>query len=636
MRTFVLGTALLLLAARWASAETNATQAGELRIEPPTLHALGFEWIIEGDDNRNGRVEVAYRLKGAGVWKPALPLLRIQHELAAERTREEYDCGNLYAGSVLDLAAGGEYEVRLTLTDPDGGGEEKIVTARTRAVPKAFAGGRTLHVYPPAAGGQKMEPAFVGLRDAYAQAQPGDILLIHAGAYVVPAGAKLPSPGARVERTKFSIIGARDYLLNKNGTAERPIVLRGAGDGEAIFDAGGGQTLFHVTGNYHYFENLTLQNGNGPDDIDGGLIFVDAQGVQGLVVRRCTLRDATYGIWAMSAANRGFVITDNEFLGRADWREGLLRSATRTRALCFTGQGHDISFNRIQRWYDGISHGGYFAKVARDPEGWALAIDIYNNDIRECQDDFLEADNVKHNVRILRNRFMNSGTSGISCSPVYGGPLYLVRNTVFNVVHGTALRLQKTPAGLLVYQNTFGAPCIDNQYWKNGHFRNNLFLWPFGSGVWTPATSSMDYDGFMANVKWYPRGPKKTEQFDMYVLRFSSTGKFPDGYPKPYRTPQALAAACGYEQHGILLNRAMLVTVPEFAWCRDAVVPIEEEQTFEPGQVDLRIKPGTAPVDAGCVLANITDGFSGEAPDLGALELGAPLPHYGPRPPAPE
>jgi len=28
----------------------------------------------------------------------------------------------------------------------------------------------------------------------------------------------------------------------------------------------------------------------------------------------------------------------------------------------------------------------------------------------------------------------------------------------------------------------------------------------------------------------------------------------------------------------------------------------------------------------------VTDGFAGRAPDLGALEVGAPVPHYGPRP----
>jgi hypothetical protein len=36
-------------------------------------------------------------------------------------------------------------------------------------------------------------------------------------------------------------------------------------------------------------------------------------------------------------------------------------------------------------------------------------------------------------------------------------------------------------------------------------------------------------------------------------------------------------------------------------------------------------------VDRGTTLAGITDGFSGRAPDLGALESGAPVPHYGPR-----
>jgi hypothetical protein len=36
-------------------------------------------------------------------------------------------------------------------------------------------------------------------------------------------------------------------------------------------------------------------------------------------------------------------------------------------------------------------------------------------------------------------------------------------------------------------------------------------------------------------------------------------------------------------------------------------------------------------VDKGAVIPNVTDGYSGNAPDLGALELGQPLPHYGPR-----
>jgi hypothetical protein len=43
------------------------------------------------------------------------------------------------------------------------------------------------------------------------------------------------------------------------------------------------------------------------------------------------------------------------------------------------------------------------------------------------------------------------------------------------------------------------------------------------------------------------------------------------------------------------------------------------------------LKPGSAAIDRGIALANVSDSFNGRAPDLGALELDAPLPHYGPR-----
>jgi len=41
--------------------------------------------------------------------------------------------------------------------------------------------------------------------------------------------------------------------------------------------------------------------------------------------------------------------------------------------------------------------------------------------------------------------------------------------------------------------------------------------------------------------------------------------------------------------------------------------------------------PADAAIDAGILLPTINDDFTGRAPDLGAYELGKPLPHYGPR-----
>ena len=56
------------------------------------------------------------------------------------------------------------------------------------------------------------------------------------------------------------------------------------------------------------------------------------------------------------------------------------------------------------------------------------------------------------------------------------------------------------------------------------------------------------------------------------------------------------------------------------------------QKLYDARDLDFRLRPGSAAVDRGTALATITDGFEGRAPDLGALELGAPLPVYGPRP----
>ncbi len=58
----------------------RAVTAGEFVVDPPTLINLGFEWFIQGDDNRNASVDVSYRKQGTTDWKPALPMLRLQGE----------------------------------------------------------------------------------------------------------------------------------------------------------------------------------------------------------------------------------------------------------------------------------------------------------------------------------------------------------------------------------------------------------------------------------------------------------------------------------------------------------------------------------------------------------------------------
>ncbi len=58
--------------------------------------------------------------------------------------------------------------------------------------------------------------------------------------------------------------------------------------------------------------------------------------------------------------------------------------------------------------------------------------------------------------------------------------------------------------------------------------------------------------------------------------------------------------------------------------------PNDPQHLTKPEDYDFSLAHASAAIDKGAVLPNITDGFTGRAPDLGAFEYGRPLPHYGP------
>ncbi|MCY3844653.1 MAG: hypothetical protein OXH69_14050, partial [Acidobacteria bacterium] len=177
----------------------NGVVTGELVIEPPTLINLGFEWLIQGDDNRNAAVQVSYREPGEAAWSPALPLLRLQRERVYVGPQFDVITPNMFAGSILDLEPDTDYEARFVMTDPDGvtGEATRVVTVRTRAEPVPHEGGRVFHVYPHGFEGTKLEPSFEGLICAYnsscgggdfatagrPRVRAGDTILVHAGLY---------------------------------------------------------------------------------------------------------------------------------------------------------------------------------------------------------------------------------------------------------------------------------------------------------------------------------------------------------------------------------------------------------------------------------------------------------------------
>jgi hypothetical protein len=657
----------------------NKVKAGELVIDPPTLINLGFEWVIQGDDNRNAKVDVAYRRKGDREWKAAMPLLRLQHERVYQGEGVfNVEMPNMFAGSILDLEENTAYEVRLTLSDPDGGGAVKMVTVKTRAEPMPAAGGHVYHVYPRDWKGPKEAGSFNDLMCAYnyycgggdtqtggrPRVKAGDIILVHAGTYRYHpefyTGDRSINSTTPVEGT---------YYLFGNGTPEKPIVIKAAGDGEVVFDGGGNFNLFNVkAANYNYFEGLTFKNTQ--IAIWAGTQF--QSGAVGLTVKHCRFENINLGIFTNFAGSSNFNILDNTFIGRDNPNrlEGWVGEPWKTLAAAngakfpptldsYTavrvyGSGHVIAYNYVANFHDGIDVETYGNPDGNTPDptaatgpyypprkDWHLrpvAIDYYNNYMTNFHDNAFEIDGSMHNVRVMRNMMLNSASHPMCNQPAIGGPVYWIRNIIYHAPGGSTRTSNGAP-GMIYLNNTILSE-TSIRTTSNSHWMNNLMLGEnvqpaiFAVNTYTNYTSS-DYNGFRVN-------PGVAESFEWSSPPFGVAQDFrdllaaADGVQTPpdktlvtrrYATLAQYSTESHQDTHSVLLDYDVFQHVPML----DAKDMKTVQKLYDAKDLDFRLRPGSAAVDRGAVIPNVTDGYSGNAPDLGALELGQPLPHYGPR-----
>jgi hypothetical protein len=601
---------------------------------------------------------VFYRKKGEQPWKEGLPMLRLDHERINENALQ-YIVPNMFAGSIFDLEPGTDYECRLVLADPDGvdGKAENIVTVHTRPEPQPAAGGKTYHVYPPGFNGPKQEPAFTGLQAAYytggngadyfnsypARVRPGDTILVHAGVY-------------KDDRYKYGgalgTLSSGTYFLTQSGTAEKPIVIKGAGDGEAIFDGDGAYNLFNLmAANYNYFEGLTIRN----TELAFWAGYKNITGASGITIKNCRLENIGRGVYSDWSGSKDFYIADNTFVGK--FRGDILVGFTGREwqaypefgaklvseyAVKIYGQGHVVAYNSIAQFHDGIDIATY-----GNPDGapdviqdrLPVSIDFYNNDVSNVEDNCVETDGGAHNIRVFRNRCFNNGNRALSVQPMFGGPVYFIRNIVYDSPEGGALKLTASAAGIVVYHNTLLAPVEPMLLaTSNLHFRNNLILGKSQNpGIFSIESntnySSSDYNGFRANegaeysFEWStpPFSLRAVFPGEMGALAMQQQNQLEakSRERRRFKTLKEYSEATGQDRHSVMLDYDVFQKVSP---------PGPDLRTlYKPADFDFRLRPGSAAVDAGVRLTGVNDDFTGRAPDLGALEAGGPVPHYGPR-----
>lgn len=554
----------------------NAARPGDVLPEPATLHSLAVRWPVVGDANANASIAVDYREEGVGAWRAGYPLFRTLPSRVSEEN--VVPGGWLFAGSIVDLVPGTEYEVRLRLADPDGGGRTETLTMRTLAEPRQPPDMRIRHVIADERGGGSgaEDDPFRGLKAAQNAAEPGDLFLLHAGVYRVG-----------------------EWVIDRHGRAGRPIIYRGAGDGQTILDGGGAQQLIAADGIRHvWFEDLTLRNAR--------YLIVGHNGGD-TVIRRSRFEVVEVGIAAINGGyeqSRGFIITDNMFHGPASWPRS--RGIEEFHAVSITGAGHVIAYNLITNMADGV-HGTQY--------GGLSASDIHNNDIYVCTDDGIEADYADTNVRVFRNRITNC-FAGISGQPINGGPLYVFRNAIYNVEY-SPFKLHNHTSGILLFHNTSVAAGVafdirpGGETVSNVATRNNLFIGAAGYALHSTGqmiACDFDSDGYGGYNGWFG-------------------GPFADWNGETYESPEDA------QRSGRLYGRyGAIVVDPDEAFKNGFERPDFVETAYDARLHPPRLEADSAAVDSGVTLPNFNDGFAGRAPDLGCCERGEPIPHYGPRP----
>ena len=536
-----------------------------------TFQSIGIAWPITGDANRNAGLTLEYRKVGDVGWRAGAVAMKSEPTTIVDGA--PLGLHQVAASAVL-LDPGTAYELRATLTDPDGGGTQQILTAATRTEPVANPAGRRRSVVPGAGGGDGIAGnPFRGAQAAADAAQAGDVFELAAGTY-----------------GPFTIIAS--------GTAANPIVLRGPSGGGATIDGGntdrGVVTIGSIgTGGAHVIvEGLAVQNGHWG---------IDADSTHDITIRGNVIRDVDFGIVNRrdGGVEHNQTIVDNLIVGRTAWPQAGIPEEQGTE---LRGDGNVVGWNRISHFADCIS--------IQPRSGRSYGNDVVGNDVSFCVDDGIQIDYNEANVRVWRNRTTNT-RMGVSVQPIRGGPAYIFRNEFVNT-ESNPIKMNNNPSGFVVVHNTSikqGPGLYDPaETWRNAIFRNNLML---GTDYAFEFTTSPD-EGF--------------RDFDYDAWGTTRAGTVGEPWFKwsnvRYADFPALRAA-GVETHGVPVALGDLTA---------AAYPAAWNVAVAPGSQDLRPRAGTAPVNTGAALANLNDGLVPDGlADMGAYELGQAVPAYGPR-----
>jgi hypothetical protein len=550
-----------------------------VHIEEATPEQIGLHLILGRAFSDESTGTVRYRAVTETEWRTGHPLLRIKPDWNEEGAPEAPV--DAFAGTIFDLRPGETYEVEITLDEPGQPSQVVRTVTRTRALP-----------------GNAPAPTVTATTSDDLQAKldslgPGDVLELANGTYEVEG-----------------------LHLASSGTESEPMYIRGASrEGVVIRDMTGNvlqiQEASHVV-----IENLTIRGSgvdSGTDASSRGIAFWDGATQEYITIRSVDIVEVDQGIVSPGPV-RGVLVYDNALHGNNVWTMEFIES-NRTwndEGVQVAGEGNCVFENTIHGFGDALS---WKSGVH------AAANYVYRNRITMTGDDAFEADYATRNIGIYDNYITNSATF-LSLDPLWGGPLYCFRNVVINNFRGP-FKLNATNSGFLIYSNTivrtegktgWGWVQFNNGALRSWSYRNNILLYHGGTGnlLAVEATGNSPID--VTHNAWYPDGS---------IWWTSTGGSFTslDGARASLpATPPLFGTSSSRHEHDLISEANPFVSP----------ITLGADHLTEIMSEAVPTLSSTANAkNSGVEIPNITDGYSGSAPDMGAIIEGRSVPRWG-------
>ncbi len=556
---------LLILGVTARSAEEGRFDAMPQAV--PTFECIGLRWRVE-DGAADRTCAVAYRPTGETVWREAMPLWFDAQEHAE---RPEYS--REYRGSIVGLAAGTSYEVKLRLL-PDG--PERRLTVETwsedfpiaRRVELPAEGSETYVINEGGSAeiGYVLYTSPVGTRSRLDGRDEAEVNLRVEAPFVIVRG--------------LDLVGARRHGIELGKVHD--VVIEDcdiSGWGQDLEDGWGrnfDSAIYHATpdGEPRELRRIIVQHNRLHHPRARANSWLEA---------RASRKGSKHPIGPQAIS---FINGEGEIVIRHNdiWSD------------------FEHMFNDSMGEYHNFSYAGF---PGRDS-------DIYGNRISHCWDDGIEMEGANLNVRCWGN-VIDWTFVGIGAATTSLGPAYVFRNLYLHSRRGPGTDEDSYKGQLFL---KLGADPKSAQF---AHGRtyvlHNTVLQP------EPWGGHELTSGATGGIRLSAQNKHQTQLFSrnnvLWTRKETNIAVF-DGQASPTNDFDhdlfngLVRAVEGSEVHG-------LRAVPQFA------APLDPARPWT-----LAVRPETAGHDDGVRLPGFNDDYVGEAPDMGALEFGSPVPDHFP------